>query len=289
MLLLPPLTCPPAIGCGTPLVCATMQDMRVEHLDGAPMAPPLTPPLPAHVLLCHTDDGLVLVDTGFGTADVAPGSNRIGRMRRLLRPVGGRETTVLGQLEERGLSAEDVTHVVLTHLDLDHAGGLSDFPHATVHTTADEHAAAITSPDLLDRQRYVTAQFAHGPRFALHDGPGDRWRDELTGHEVLPGIVLVPMPGHSRGHASVAVDAGERGWIVHAGDAVFDASQLRPTAPDGAPLEPIRTLRAFEMVVGRDRARIRRNHAELARLASQDDVTVVPAHDLRVLEALRGA
>ena len=66
-----------------------MQDMRVEHLDGAPMAPPLTPPLPAHVLLCHTDEGLVLVDTGFGTLDVAPGARGSARSVTCCDPSAG--------------------------------------------------------------------------------------------------------------------------------------------------------------------------------------------------------
>ncbi len=212
---------------------ATMSDMRVEHLRAAVMNPLPLPGLPAHVFLLHTDDGLVLVDTGFGTADVTDPARRFGPIRHLLRPDGDPDRTVLHQLRARGLDASDVAHVVLTHLDLDHAGGLSDFPDAAVHTTADEHAAAVTDPDLLDRTRYRPQQLEHGPRFVLHAGRGDEWRYGLTGHEVL-----------------------------------------------------VRTLRAFEQTVGRDRARIRANHRELRRLASLPDVLVVPAHDRRITDEL---
>jgi glyoxylase-like metal-dependent hydrolase (beta-lactamase superfamily II) len=262
-----------------------MSAMRVEHLRAAVMNPLTLPGLPAHVFLLHTDDGLVLVDTGFGTADVADPAGRLGPVRHVLRPDLDQRRTVLAQLQDRGHTAADVTHVVLTHLDLDHAGGLSDFPHATVHTTADEHAAAVTDPDLLDRNRYRPVQLAHGPRFRLHEGRGDEWRYGLTGHEVLPGVVLVPMPGHSRGHAAVAVETTD-GVVLHAGDAVFDASHVSDTTPHGRPLAPSRTVRAFEQTVGRDRRRIRANHRELRRLASLPGVLVVPAHDRRVTDEL---
>lgn len=255
------------------------------------MRPALFPVMPAHVLVVEHDAGVVLVDTGFGTADLAAPGERLGPVRHLLRPDTDPATTVLGQLPALGLAAEDVTDVVLTHLDLDHAGGLVDLPHARVHTTADEHAAAVTAPDWRDRARYRTAQFAHGPRFVLWAGPGDPWTPSAAavpttgvprGHEVLPGIVLVPMPGHSRGHAAVAVQTDD-GVVLHAGDAVFDAATLGAVDPAGRPLGVRRRVRAFERVVGRDQAAIRRNHAVLAGLAATPGWTVVPAHDERLL------
>jgi glyoxylase-like metal-dependent hydrolase (beta-lactamase superfamily II) len=260
--------------------------VRVRHLTCALMNPPSMPGLVAHVLACETDEGVVLVDTGFGLDDHRHPAKRLGPTRHLLRPVADDALTAVRQLEAWGHTPSDVTHIVLTHLDLDHAGGLSDFPDALVHTTADEHAAAVTDPDFLDRRRYRPAQLAHGPHLRTYAGPGDPWREGLTGHEVLPGITLVPMPGHSRGHAAVAVDAGERGLLLHAGDAVFDASSYAESTPAGRPLTPMRRLRAFEQVVGRDRAAIRRNHATLRVLDATDGVTVIPAHDHRVLEDL---
>lgn len=262
--------------------------MRVHHLSCGSFAPPFVEPIVCHVLLCESDDGLVLVDTGIGLADHAEPAERMGPARHLLRPSSGLTDTAVLQLQARGLDAADVTDIVLTHLDFDHIGGLSEFPAARVHTTADEHAAAITSPDALDRRRYRPAQWAHGPAWQIHAGRGDEWMAGLTGHEVLPGITLVPMPGHSRGHAAVAVDAGERGLIVHAGDAAFDASSYADTTPSGRPLDRVRMLRMFEQAVGRDRAAIARNHVSLRALNETEGVTVVPAHDKRVFDDVMG-
>lgn len=263
--------------------------MRVHHLNCATFAPPLVGEIVCHVLLCETDDGLVLVDTGLGLADYAEPKERMGPTRLLLRPTSDDSSTAVRQIEALGHDASDVSHIVLTHLDFDHIGGLSDFQDAIVHTTADEHAAAITSPDALDKRRYRPAQWAHCPAWELYDGPGDAWRHGLTGHEVLPGITLVPMPGHSRGHAAVAVETGDRGLLVHAGDAAFDASTYAESSPSGRRLEKVGMIRAFEKVVGRDRVAIARNHASLRQLNDADGVTVLPAHDKRIFDDLVNA
>jgi glyoxylase-like metal-dependent hydrolase (beta-lactamase superfamily II) len=260
-----------------------MAGMRVTHLDCGHMRPPFLQALPANVFLVDPGAGsaLVLVDTGFGLLDARDPGYRIGPIRHLLRPEFNDANTAIGHLERLGHSADEVGHIVLTHLDVDHAGGLADFPNATVHTTADEHAAAISDPDFRDKTRYRPGQFAHGPRWNLHAGPGDPWREGLTGHEVLPGITLVPMPGHSRGHAAVAVQTSDAGLLVHAGDAVFDARSFADRAADGSELTSNRLLRAFEQIAGRDRAAIARNHESLRRLHASEGVTVINAHDAR--------
>jgi glyoxylase-like metal-dependent hydrolase (beta-lactamase superfamily II) len=262
--------------------------VHVEHLDCAEMNFPVLPHLVAHVLVCHTDAGLVLIDSGFGTKDYVDPAARIGPIRIVQRPGSEDRSSAVRQLAAAGHAADEVTHIVLTHLDSDHVGGIADFPEATVHTTADEYAAVFTNPDWYERLRYRRAQMDHDVHWRTHEGRGDVWQHGLTGHELLPGIVLVPMPGHSRGHAAVAVDAGDRGWLFHAGDACFDASTYASTSPKGRPLERQRSVRTFESAVGRDRKAIRENHRTLARLDAEPDVTVIPAHDQRIFDDLAG-
>src|SRR3954471_19518212 len=88
----------------------------------------------AHCLLVETErDGLVLVDTGFGTRDIEGVTGLRAPFKRLVGPTLDHSETALSQLPGLGYRAEDVKHIVVTHLDLDHAGGLADFPHAKVH------------------------------------------------------------------------------------------------------------------------------------------------------------
>ncbi|EFQ83296.1 metallo-beta-lactamase domain protein [Aeromicrobium marinum DSM 15272] len=255
--------------------------MRVHHLVAGLMHAPLVPRMISHVLLCEHPTGLVLVDAGFSHADLAD-PKRLGIARLMLRPDRDTAYTARGAVEAAGFSTDDVTDIVLTHLDIDHVGGVADFPSARLHTTADEWSAATIDTKLAERSRYQSVQWSGSTDVQTHAGPGDAWRDGLTGHEVLPGITLVPMPGHTRGHAAVAVDA-EDGLIVHAGDASFDASVHGAAHADtGEPLPSIGLLRVVEKVLAIDRRRIAGNHATLARLGAQPGVTVVNAHDQRV-------
>lgn len=227
--------------------------VSIRHLDAAGPVPRVANPFVFHVLVVETPRGLVLIDTGMG------GGAR--SVSRLLGP-----------------DAAEVRDIVLTHLDFDHVGGLRDFPVATVHTTAREHAAAITSPGVYGRVRYRPGAFAHGPRWKLYDGPGETWREGLTAFPVdgLDGIALIPMPGHTRGHAAVGVDDGD-GLLVHAGDASFDGSSYRPSMGRSLP------LRAFEQAAALSRRSIARNHRVLADLDSRPGVSVVNAHDSRLM------
>lgn len=253
--------------------------MKVHHLNCGTMNP-LTGTFVCHVLLLETAAGLVLVDTGYGLSDIAEPARRLGPVRHLIRPALLAEETAARQVERLGFRREDVRHIVATHLDLDHIGGIADFPDATIHTTAAEAAAARARRLLHDRTRYRLAQFAHGPKIVEHQPAGEPWRGfaaakELT--EIAPGIVLVALPGHTRGHAAVAVDAGHR-WVLHAGDAFFDAGSIDGRGA-AAP------TRMVETAFAQDRRQVRDNHARLAELhgRGESDLLIVCAHDPRLL------
>ncbi len=244
----------------------------------------------AHCLVVETGDRVVLVDTGFGTDDVREGGRRIGRLAPTLLGFDLRpEDTALAQLPRLGIDPAAVTDVVLTHLDLDHAGGLADFPQARVHVHRSELAAA-TRPRLDERLRYVPAQWAHGPRWVEHDEAGEEWFG-LRGVSVVgDDVALVPLHGHSRGHSAVAVrrpspgDGSADRWLLHAGDAYFfhgDKDTPRACPP---------ALRAFQRGLAASDRQRRDNLTRLRSLHADhgDRVRVFCAHDRREYDELRG-
>jgi glyoxylase-like metal-dependent hydrolase (beta-lactamase superfamily II) len=250
--------------------------MRVHHLNCGTMRLP-TAPLVCHVLLLETETSLVLVDTGFGLQDIADPRGRLGDYRHVIRPALDPAETAVRQVEALGFTAEDVRHIVLTHLDSDHAGGLADFPRATVHTTAAEWTAAQTPATLVERTRYRAAQWSHGPRVVTHGPTGEAWCGFAAAKPITDGLVLVPLPGHTRGHAAYAVDTGT-GWLLHAGDAFYHHSTV-----DGHGREPL-VLAVQERLVAVNWAQVRANHDRLAELHRADSaVTIVSAHDPSML------
>ena len=260
--------------------------MRVHHLNCGSMT--LTgAPLVCHVLLVETSNGLVLVDAGFGLRDIAEPKQRIGMFRHLGKPVLAEHETALRQVERLGFRRDDVRHIVLTHLDLDHVGGIADFPDAKVHVTSAEALGAMHAPSRRERLRFRPAQWAHGPKLVEHDPEGEMWRGFAAAkplEEISAGIVLISLAGHSRGHAAVGVDAGDH-WVLHAGDAFYHPGTL-----DGHARIPV-GLRVLETLIAYDLKKVRANHERLAELfrRGEPDLQIICAHDPTLYEqSLRG-
>lgn len=239
-----------------------------------------------HCLLVEGADGLTLIDTGFGLDDMR-NTRQLGLIfDTLFRPQSNDAETAVEQVRALGLQPSDVRRIVVTHLDVDHAGGLPDFPDADVHVLARELDAAL-SPGLLERERYVQAHWAHGPKWVRHDVDGDDWLG-FQSVRLVPGaaeeIVLVPLYGHTRGHTGVAVKHGER-WLLHCGDAYFHRDEMHtpPSCPGG--------LRFFQNVNSVDNAARKRNAERLRELAARADANVelLCAHDPVTLQRMQAA
>ncbi len=185
--------------------------------------------LSCHCLLIETDDGLVLVDTGFAVKDIR--EPRFPETYFLKYVLGARmdeEECALTQIRALGYSEADVRHIVLTHLDPDHAGGIMDFPNATVHVLAKELQAAMEPTTLWDKARYLRYQWAHNPNWQAHTVKGESWYGfesvQILSNKLFD-ILLIPLLGHSRGHCGVAVST-DSGWILHCGDAYFNRTEI---------------------------------------------------------------
>jgi glyoxylase-like metal-dependent hydrolase (beta-lactamase superfamily II) len=189
-----------------------------------------------HCLLIETGDSLVLVDSGIGTADMQD-LRRLGPMQLILNIRKSKEDTAHSQIRAMGFSENDVGHIIITHLDMDHTGGIPDFPRAKVHVSAHEYQAAASRSTFREQYRYRREHLVRVKQWATYDrASAEPWYglECVRGLEGLPeDIILVPLFGHTRGHCGVAVREDGR-WLLHAGDAYYDHRQMS-TQP-GCPL-----------------------------------------------------
>jgi glyoxylase-like metal-dependent hydrolase (beta-lactamase superfamily II) len=259
------------------LNCGTLHPFGGRIVDGKP-GYLRRATMVCHCLLVETDAGLVLVDTGIGIDDVENPPGSLPRMFHLVtNPVLDIAETAARQVVKLGYQPEDVRHIVLTHLDLDHAGGLRDFPRAKVHVYNEELRNATAQASRADRTRFRTAQWAHGPDWQTYDTAGEQWFgfDAVRQLNGLPAdILLVPLGGHTLGHAGVAVRTDEK-WLLHCGDAYFfhGETQSRENCPPG--------LRFFQSVVQTDKAARLSNQDRLRTLVADhgDEIETISAHD----------
>jgi glyoxylase-like metal-dependent hydrolase (beta-lactamase superfamily II) len=271
--------------------------MRVHHLNAGTMCPMgqrfvngtgglfSRARLVCHCLLLETDNGLALIDTGIGLDDIAE-PMRLGR--RWVRQTAPRldpAETAVHQVKALGYSPDDVRHILLTHLDRDHAGGIADFPNAKVHVHRREYEMAVLGRPAAPKGRYVTGQWKHGPEWALYGEGGEDWFG-FKGVRALgdreSDVLMIPLPGHTLGHCGIAVRSKE-GWLLHAGDSYFFRGQMQQK-----PHMPL-VLGLFQRRADMDRAARQENQERLRALQARhgQEVTIFNSHDPMHYETCR--
>ncbi len=203
-------------------------------------------PLALRCLLIEHDDGLVLVDTGIGNKEDAKFADIYGVEN------AGRPTQLEDAIRAAGHRPEEVRWVVNTHLHFDHAGGntvrlpsgevVPAFPNATYVVQRGEFEYA-THPNERVRASYLTTNFA--PVAAA-----GRYRFVEGEAEVLPGIRVVPTPGHVPFHQSILL-ASEAQSLLYLGDLVPTSAHLPAPWIMGYDVEPLVTLETKKRVLTR--------------------------------------
>ncbi|MCU0070039.1 MBL fold metallo-hydrolase [Pseudomonas koreensis] len=186
-----------------------------------------------NVLVVRSADQVILVDAGLGGQ--FPGFPRAGQFPK--------------RLDAAGISLESVTDIIITHMHMDHVGGLLVDevknrlrPDVRIHvaktevdfwTSPDFSHTAMPSP-VPDVLRITAQQFIEHYR--------DRVRTFDDEYEVAPGVVAKMTGGHTPGHSVVYVTSnGEK--LTFAGDALFPVAFDHPDWHNGFEHDPEESVR----------------------------------------------
>ncbi len=189
-------------------------------------------------LRCLLADGpegrRILVDTGMG--------DRWDEKKTGVFALERRPNQLVAELAEEGITRESITDVVLTHLHFDHAGGAVRLVDGQLAATFPEARYWVQKrqwewagrPSERDRASFRTEDFAplqEAGRLELVDGPG----------EILPGVRVTPINGHTPGQQMVEFHTGA-GVLVFCGDLIPYLSQVHVPWIMGFDLNPLLTV-----------------------------------------------
>lgn len=161
--------------------------------------------------------------------------------------------TVIDALREQGVEPESVSTIILSHLHFDHAAGLtiqrdmndpttisSTFPRARIVVQRREWDDAIAGRSTMTRTY-----------FKSHLDPIARQMDLVAGtREVLDGVVVEPLPGHTWGMQSIRF-SDERGMVVFGGDIIPTPPHIHRSASLGYDMLPHENMLQKERFLNR--------------------------------------
>jgi N-acyl homoserine lactone hydrolase len=204
--------------------------LEIRRLHLAKLSAPGSGPgqqWPVHGFVIAHPSGAVLVDTGVGGPEDWLSDWRVVNV------------SAAAALAELDMSPADISLVINTHLHFDHCGQNAVFRHAPFYVQRAE----------LDRARRESLELSGwfdfmGARFELLDGDT----------EILPGLSVIATPGHTAGHQSVVVQAGDGSADLLIGDAAYTPRQY--TGPLDAELPPGQAAdrQSWESSIGRVRS-----------------------------------
>jgi len=262
--------------------------MKIHHLNCGSLCPcggklpkSIFPSeLVCHCLMIESEQGLILIDSGLGKKDIE-NPKRLGLISSILGIKKDLKLSAIDQIKNLGFSKNDVRHIIPTHLDLDHAGGINDFPNAIVHTSKSEYSSALFPKSINEKTRYRQSNWNENTKWQIYDDKaksyGEKWFGFNSVREVegLPSdILLIPLPGHSKGHFGIAIQNNE-GWLLHAGDSYFNTNEISLNR------KPLLGLSIFQRLIHQSYKNAINNQQQLIRLKnSESKVKIICSHDL---------
>lgn len=204
----------------------------------------------ARALLLKSADRKILIDCGNGGDFIAKYGEKLGTKFSEMYGVDTQGPSLEKSLQAAGVTFNDITDVILTHLHFDHAGGgttekngelVPTFPKAQYYLQKGNLETA-SKPNIREKASYFPANYEPLLRASvlkLIDGPVN---------DLLPGVSVMISNGHTQAQQIVKISDGEK-TLVYCGDLIPTSSHVRLAWVMGYDLEPLKLIQEKEKLL----------------------------------------
>ncbi len=243
---------------------------------------------PLYGTLVETSDGWIVLDTGMSrvaheSSDVSAaysagcvGAANIAEEWQLYpEPPADRFTWGKGSnplvtaLAEVGLTPADIALAAISHLHVDHSGGIPTLARAGVPVAIQQRE--------LEFVRNGSVSIAEGFHQPDWSEPTTRWHVLDGDEQIAPGVFAVSTPGHTPGHQSFRVDLPDTGTWIMAGDAADLGQNFLDNVHCGS----------YAGGTKQDELDAKASFGKLLEVARETEAHLIPGHDQLVLNAVR--
>jgi N-acyl homoserine lactone hydrolase len=212
---------------------------------------------PALAYIVEHPDGRVLFETGLSELALEewPAEWQTGVDLAMVLP----EHKLEARLKQIGLGPEDFKYVVLGHLHTDHSGGARIFQDAdvelVVHEAEYQHVRNMPEPAMNFFNKVDCEVLEHVARTTVTE----------SSFELLPGVELVHLPGHTPGQMGMKIELAHSGTALLTSDAMYRHETYEPPGIGSQTVW--------------DPAQWRSSLEKIRRIATENEALIFPGHD----------
>jgi len=187
-----------------------------------------------------------MFDTGNALEIVSNKEEHWGDILAAYDPIMTEDQWCVNAIQKVGYKPADVKYVILSHLHLDHAGGVGHFPNAKYIVQRDElHYAYV--PDSFMKGAYIRKDFDKPIDWWILEG----WRDDRLDLFGDGKIIIYFTPGHTPGHQSILINLPNSGPMFFAADSCYTAENIDNDVLPGLawnPGEVVKTVQRMKIL-----------------------------------------
>jgi len=215
--------------------------------------------VPVPFFLIQHNGKNILFDTGNALEASKNPEKHWGETINAYYPIMDEKQYVVNQIKTLGLQPEDINYVILSHLHLDHAGGVGDFPNAQYIVHQKEVQWAF-NPECSQKGAYIMQDIDKGIAWQQLDNKfGEAY--DLFGDGI---IEVYPTPGHTPGHLSVLVNLQSHKPMLLTSDSCYTEENLNDNIAPGLVWSAEDSIKTINWI---------------AQLQNEKNVEIVTGHD----------